>query len=106
MIFRRDRWTPERLREFLRDTDQRLDQTRQFAQDIRVDLDLAREEIIALRDRATALEAQQNRAAVVTALPVNAPLGALIRLQGDLTGALYLGNGPTRALTKLLPTVL
>ncbi len=49
------------------------------------------------------LERQTNRAAVVDDLPANAPLGALIRLRGDQTGALYLGNGPTRPVTKLLP---
>ncbi len=49
------------------------------------------------------LERQTNRALVVDNLPANAPLGALIRLRGDATGALYLGNGPTRPVTKLLP---
>ncbi len=44
-----------------------------------------------------------NRAAVVDVLPANAALGALIRLRGDQTGALYLGNGPNRPVTKLLP---
>ncbi len=53
--------------------------------------------------RLDALERQTNRAAVVDDLPANAPLGALIRLRGDATGALYLGNGPTRPVTKLLP---
>jgi hypothetical protein len=53
--------------------------------------------------RVVTLEQQQNRALAVDVLPDNAPLGALIRLRGDATGALYLGNGPTRPLTKLLP---
>jgi hypothetical protein len=52
------------------------------------------------------LDTQLNRAAIVDTLPANAPLGALIRLQGDLTGALYMGNGGSRPLTKLLPVAL
>lgn len=99
MIFHRDHWTPERLHDLVSDT-------RTFAQNVRDDLSTARATIDELRADVNALQAQQNRAAIVTVLPTNAPLGSLIRLQGDLTGALYLGNGPTRALTKLLPTVL
>lgn len=45
----------------------------------------------------------EERFAPVDVLPANAPLGALFRLRGDTTGALYLGNGPTRPLTKLVP---
>jgi hypothetical protein len=52
------------------------------------------------------LEDQLGRAIVVTELPANAPLGALIRLQGDVTGSLYLGNGPNRPLSKLVPEPL
>jgi hypothetical protein len=59
-----------------------------------------------LLDRVDALEAGQGRATVVDTLPANAPLGMLIRLRGDLTGALYLGNGPARPLTKLVPVDL
>ncbi len=38
-------------------------------------------------ERLDELERQANRALVVDTLPANAPLGALIRLRGDATGA-------------------
>jgi hypothetical protein len=59
-----------------------------------------------LLEQIAALEQEENRARVVDVLPDNAPLGLLIRLRGDATGALYLGNGPTRPLTKVLPQAL
>ena len=59
-----------------------------------------------LNQRVSDLEQEQNRAALVDALPANAPLGVLIRLRGDATGALYLGNGAARPLTKLMPLPL
>jgi hypothetical protein len=74
-----------------------------------VDAELIHDIIVWIREvrsRLSNLEAQQNRAALVDALPTNAPLGALIRLRGDATGALYLGNGPTQPLSKLVPTAV
>lgn len=48
----------------------------------------------------------EGRLLVVDELPVNAPMGALIRVKTDLAGTLYLGNGPTRPLSKLLPVAV
>lgn len=64
------------------------------------------ERLAALSARLDTLEAQQGRARVVDALPIDAPLGSLVRLRGDLTGSLYLGNGAARPLTKLVPVAL
>lgn len=79
---------------------------RQRVADLETSTAAGAEQLQELTQRLAALEQQANRALVVDQLPANAPLGTLIRLRGDLTGALYLGNGNTRALTKLLPAVL
>lgn len=82
-----------------------LDELRRHADPERIVRVLAQvAEVLAQYDRR--LDAIQGRLLIVDELPANAPLGALIRLRGDLTGALYLGNGPTRPLTKLLPVAL
>ena len=101
-VWQREQWTPARLRD-LRDLLFRLrdylEQLQAAAQTLRGDVDQLRADV-------AVLQTQANRAATVTELPAAAPFGTLIRLQGDLTGALYLGNGMQRPLTKLLPTVL
>lgn len=52
------------------------------------------------------LDVYDNRLLLVDVLPDNAPLGALIRVRGDQTGTLYLGNGQNRPLSKLVPVAL
>jgi hypothetical protein len=66
-------------------------------------VDAGRDAVADLTGRLAPLE---ERLLLLDELPANAPLGALIRVRGDLTGSLYLGNGPTRPLTKLTPTLL
>lgn len=63
-------------------------------------------QVAALNARIDVLEAAAHRADVVVALPANAPVGYLMRLQGDASGVLYMGNGPTRALSRLVPVAL
>lgn len=44
------------------------------------------------------------RLTVVSTLPANAPFGSIIRKTGD--AQLYLGNGPSQPLSKLVPVPL
>lgn len=59
--------------------------------------------LLQLDDRLTRLE---RGLLIVDDLPASAPFGALLRLRGDLTGSLYLGNGATRPLSKLVPVAV
>lgn len=59
-----------------------------------------------LRETVQFVNELQSRLMIVDARPENAPLGALIRVRGDLTGTLYLGNGVARPLSKLLPVAV
>lgn len=49
------------------------------------------------------LDLIEARLLIVDTLPADAPFGALIRLRGDTTGALYTGNGTGQPLGKLVP---
>jgi hypothetical protein len=60
----------------------------------------------ALRRVLERIDRIEERLLIVDELPESAPFGALIRVRGDLTGALYLGNGLTRPLSKLVPVAL
>lgn len=57
------------------------------------------------------ITALEQRLQIAEDLPTEAPFGALIRIRGDQTGTLYLGNGyrgngTPWPLTKLVPTPL
>lgn len=52
------------------------------------------------------LDPLEKRLLIVDALPASAPFGALIRVRGDATGALYTGNGAGRPLGKITPTAV
>lgn len=47
------------------------------------------------------LDALQDRLLIVDELPETAPFGALIRRRGQ--AALFLGNGPSQPLSRLVP---
>lgn len=42
---------------------------------------------------------------ILDVLPAHAPFGALMRVRGDASGALYMGNGQNQPITKLVPVL-
>ena len=71
------------------------------------------EEIVKHRDTLAEtvgfVNALQQRLLLVDELPADAPFGALIRLRtgtGAQRAALYLGNGPSQPISKLVPVAV